>query len=106
MTWDPVADPGAIYDVGRGDLGTLLASAFIPCLSNADFATAITDCILPGGLDSTTSDTDVPDVGDGFFYLVRSVAGDGFPGSYDNRWGPAQACGRDAGVNASPNSCP
>jgi PKD repeat protein len=73
LTWNP--DPKATaYDVARGELGGLQATG-------GDFA-AVTEC-LDNVLVAQTTDPDVPDPGEAFFYLVRGLNCLPETGTYD-----------------------
>jgi len=103
LNWEPTSDLDATYDVVKGDLQVLRASA-------GNFSSAITDCISTGNILPAADALDNPDPGEGFFYVVRAFQGEIGPGSHDtgrasqvSRYG-----GRDLGplsVNSSPNAC-
>jgi hypothetical protein len=92
-------DVNANFDVVKGDLGLLRSSG-------GDFTVAITSCLEPSAVNPEATDTELPPQGGGFFYLVRPVGGDSGTGTYDSCWGPAQVCGRDPEIIASPSDCP
>jgi hypothetical protein len=86
------------YDVVRGDLPTLRAT-------HGRYDLAITAC--PGFQIAGPSlpDPGAPPVGGGWFYLVRGRSCGG-AGTYDDASGWGQAAPRDAGIDATPSSCP
>ncbi len=91
------ASSGAIgYDVVRGDLGPLLASG-------GDFATSGAQCLADNLVPTTLEDSDLPESGAGFWYLLRVVySSAGGTGSYD-----VDGTGgtRDAGIAMAPGAC-
>ncbi|HKY33512.1 MAG TPA: right-handed parallel beta-helix repeat-containing protein [Candidatus Polarisedimenticolia bacterium] len=96
LVWDAL--PGAtFYQAVRGDLAVLLASV-------ADFTLATTACLGPELVVTSLSDPLVPPVGGAFWYLVRG-ANCGGSGTYDSG-SASQQGSRDAGIAASPQSCP
>ena len=85
------------YDVVRGSLATLRTGA-------GDFTSAVGAC-LANDLPSThVGESEVPAVGDGWWFLARPLFPAG-PGSYDGE-GPGQVGSRDAELAASPLACP
>jgi len=95
ISWN--AQPGAVgYDVVRGDLATLEASA-------GDFTRATIACLADDTTATMTDDPVLPAPGGGFWLLVRLVSGTG-PGSYDD--GSSPVASRDTGIDASPDACP
>ena len=98
LSW--VAVSGAsTYDVVRGGLNALRSS-------NGNFQTATQACVAndTAGTSYTTTTGATPSVGDGFWFLVRG-SNCGGAGTYDSG-APKQVGSRDAGINASGNSCP
>jgi hypothetical protein len=83
--------------VVRGDLEALHAAG-------GDFAAATTGCVADDIPTTSVPETEDPAVGQGFWLLVRAV-GAASAGTYD-AVGPGQAASRDAGIAASPASCP
>lgn len=93
LSWTASAYTTTGYDVARGVLSTLLAT-------NGDFQ-ASTDACVANDYGSTVLDNfDVPDPGDGFFYVVRAVGCNQLNGSYDDL-APDQTGSRDAGIDAA-----
>src|SRR5262249_48310661 len=85
------------YDVVRGSLAALRSGA-------GDFTSAVAAC-LANDLPSTHVDeSDVPALGDGWWFLARPLFPSG-PGSYDGE-GPGQVGSRDAEIAASALACP
>jgi hypothetical protein len=96
FTWPAVADATG-YDVLRGTLSELQASG-------GDFSLATEVCLEDDTTDTFIEDTDPAPQSDGFWYMIRPInCGGG--GTYDSG-GSAQLSPRDAGANASPNTCP
>lgn len=102
--WSPTSDPGATFQVVRGDLGELRAT-------HGSFARATTDCISTGNILPFIEDGDELAPGAGFFYVARACAPDIGCVSYDTA-SPSQLSrdgGRDIGlfgVASSPSACP
>lgn len=93
------AAPGdVLYDLIRGDLGTLRTSA-------GDYSMAIDECLASGTAATTVNFASDPILGgEGFWFLVRVNPG-GQTGSYDS--GSFQQSGlRDAEIVASGLDCP
>jgi hypothetical protein len=66
LDWDPpnaLCPQSPIYDVVKGDIGTLHSSQ--------DVSQAVITCFENGTALLTATDTDVPPVGTGYWYLVR-----------------------------------
>ncbi len=95
VEWTPVAAAQA-YDVVFGDLGLLHSSG-------GDFTAATLACVADGTTSTSANFSVLPEVGTGFWILVRgdNCAGDGTYDSGD----PAQVGSRDAEIEASPLSC-
>jgi len=85
------------YDLVRGSLVALRGS-------NGDFGMAATDCLENDLTGTSRDDTDTPDAGDGFWYLVRA-ANCGGSATFDSG-AASQVASRDAGLLASPSTCP
>ena len=84
------------YDVVYGDVVKLNASG-------GDFNAALLACIADNHTGTMLSFEEVPERGQGFWFLVRAV----FPflnGTYDSG-GPAQVAPRDPGINSSSAAC-
>lgn len=94
LIWTPLTDSTS-YDVVRGDLGTLRASGL---------GAAIQACLANDATQTSLVLGDSPDIGTGFFYLIRGVNCAG-PGSYDSG-DPSQIGSRDPGIASSPFTCP
>jgi len=85
------------YDIVRGSLAALRTGG-------GDFTSAVDDC-LANDLPATVIDaSDVPNAGDGWWFLARPLSPAG-PGSYDGE-GPGQVGSRDAQLAASSLACP
>lgn len=85
------------YDVVRGDLGLLRATA-------GDFAAATTGCAADNTSVTTLASAETPAPGEGLWYLVRGVAPQG-----SLTWdapGGSQFGSRDPGIAAAPGTCP
>ena len=85
------------YDLVRGSLEELRSS-------HGDFSTAVNDCLEDDLTGTSRTDADTPAAGDGFWYLVRAVNSGG-SATFDSG-SPSQVGSRDAGIQASPSSCP
>ncbi len=100
LSWTrPSAQEAATFDVVRGDLGTLLATA-------GDFTPATDECLGDDVPETTLAYAVDPAADTGFWFAVRPVAADGTPGSYDAANAPGQAASRDAGIDAAAPACP
>jgi hypothetical protein len=97
LSWESVSGVHG-YDVVKGGLGQLSASG-------GDFSSAILSCLLNGGKQEKVIDSQIPEIGGGFFYLARSRDTCGVPGTYDGG-GIAQAGSRDVAIEASSLTCP
>jgi hypothetical protein len=104
ITW--TSGGAALFDLVRGSLSRLRATV-------GDFTQAL-DAIVPGtdvcmlndGSGNAIVDPRTnPGGGDGYFYLVRAVAGCGAGGTYDTGV-PTQIGSRDAEIAAALNDCP
>ncbi len=94
IEWEATA--GAVaYDIVRGDLGILRASA-------GDFATGTTGCVAEQTNAMSAFDSTVAAPGNGVWYLVRARACAG--GTYDG--GGSQVGSRDAEIAAASVACP
>ena len=96
VTWNTAAAATG-YDVIKGSLATLFAT-------RGNFSAAILGCLVDNGSAASAGDTAIPAIGDGFFYLARSVGACGLTGTYDE--GGAQVAARDPLIAASPSACP
>jgi hypothetical protein len=85
------------YDVVRGSLATLRTG-------RGDFTSAVHDCLANDLPWTHVVESDVPPVGDGWWFLARPLFPAG-PGSYDGE-GPGQVGRRDSEIAASPLACP
>ena len=96
MTW--TAFPDAVgYDLIRGSLQVLRATG-------GNFSASVNACLEDGLTASERDELETPAPGDGFWYLVRATnCGGG--GTYDSG-SPSQITSRDAGLLASPYTCP
>ncbi len=92
LVWDLV--PDATYDVAKGDLGLLVAGG-------GDFADSSLGCLAARVVEPHAQDAASPNVGDGYYYLVRAVDCAGRPGSYDSTSG-SQAGSRNVGTTGCP----
>ncbi|MEW5764884.1 MAG: hypothetical protein ACOYXN_10295 [Acidobacteriota bacterium] len=93
LSWDRAPGVSA-YDVVKGDLGLLLSSG-------GDFGSSLLACLENDSPNAEAADGETPEVGGGFYYLVRGTPG----GTYDSGC-PGQDAPRDAEVAASPAACP
>ena len=91
------AGKATAYDVIRGDLARLQ-------MFGGDFSGATTTCLQDDVPGPTLIDTDRPDPGQGYWYLVPAVNCVG-SGSYDSG-AMSQTASRDAGIAASGADCP
>ena len=90
--------PGATsYDIVKGNLQSLKAS-------RGDFAISLSTCVEDDSPDNSCTDTTVPPVGQGFYYLVRTF-GCGQNGTYDDG-SASQVESRDPEIQMSPVRCP
>ncbi|MCU0225469.1 MAG: hypothetical protein MUF27_15670, partial [Acidobacteria bacterium] len=96
VEWYPVSGATG-YDLVRG-LTTQLSS------SAGDYAVSTQRCLASDQAATAYIETDSPDSGESFWYLVRP-RNCGGAGSYDEPTG-GQVGSRDAGIAASPNACP
>lgn len=95
-SWAAVANATG-YDVTRGSLDSLRSSG-------GDFTVATETCLAGKIVSWSVTDTQTPDIGTGYWYLVRAVGCPG-PGTYDD--GSASlAAPRDPGILASGHGCP
>jgi hypothetical protein len=93
LVW--LSSPGATsYDVVQGDLSILLSG-------DGDFSASVLACLENNGADTAAHDADLPDPGEGLYYLVRPQP----TGTYDSACA-SQALPRDGDVQASPLACP
>jgi hypothetical protein len=95
ISWTP-STRAVAYDMVRGSLSVLRDA-------DGDFFFATEACTVDDSRYLSLVD-DEPAAGDGLWYVMRPVFGDG-PGSYDSG-GHGQAGSRDLGIEASPASCP
>jgi hypothetical protein len=96
LSWN-AAPSATAYDLVKGSLGTL-ASA------HGNFGASILACLVNDGAATSAADPAIPAVGNGFFYLVRSVGACALTGSYDE--GGAQSAPRDAAFASAALACP
>jgi uncharacterized membrane protein len=96
VTWSLIASATG-YDLARGSLSILTST-------NGDFSQATTDCLENDLTGTSRDDADTPDAGDGFWYLVRA-ANCGGSATFDSG-AASQVASRDAGILASPSTCP
>lgn len=88
----------SVYDVVAGDLATLRATG-------GDFTAATQSCLADDQVGTSLAYTGQPATpGEGFWFLVRGVAG-ATALSFDS-FAAGQAGSRDAGIAASPGACP
>lgn len=97
---------GAVrYDLVRGDLGVLRATAGNFTQALDAIVPAADVCLLNDSTAVSTTDTRPdPAAGQGYFYLVRAVSGCGAGGTFDA--GASQVGSRDAEIAAAAGSCP
>jgi len=96
FSWDAVADATG-YDVTRGSLSALRSTG-------GNFSAAVDGCLENDLTANTHEDADMPEPGDGYWYLVRATSLGG-AASFDSG-APSQVASRDAGIEASPYACP
>jgi subtilisin family serine protease len=96
LSWDPEAVATG-YDIVQGDLAILVDGG-------GDFTAATTACLDNDWPGNNLPISDTPAAGDGFWFLVRGMNCTA-NGSYDTG-SPSQVGSRDAGIDASPASCP
>jgi hypothetical protein len=96
LTWTEMADATA-YDVVWGNLVVLRGGL-------GNFTTATTACLANDHPANVVEVADVPPVGAGSWYLVRSVNCAGV-GTYDSG-APSQVAPRDAEIAAASSTCP
>src|SRR5262249_8306226 len=96
LSWDPVPQATG-YDVVRGDLGTLRASG-------GDFSAATAEGLATGTSATSGPVTGQPAPGDACWVRARWADGSGCD-SYDED-DPGETGSCDAGIAASPASCP
>ena len=95
LSWDPEAFASG-YDIVKGDLIDLHATM-------GDFAATTTACTVDDTPGPPFPDAEMPVVGQGNWFVVRSVNCGG-NGTYDTA-SPFQIGSRDVEINASPFSC-
>jgi len=96
LSWYPSPRADDQYDVVRGDLQTLHDT-------RGDFSAATVLCLSNDQPETTLSDPDVPELGAGFWYLVRTIRPGG-NGTYDS-CEPSQVGLRDAEIASSGVDC-
>ena len=96
LDWPAFGD--ALYDVVRGDVGTLAASA-------GDFAQATETCLASDLTAPHAQDPLDPVAGAGWWYLVRPDGCGDLPGSYDDD-AQGREGRRDGEISASGAGCP
>ena len=87
-----------VYDVVKGDLNALSDSG-------GDYFSSVTSCLEDDLGGSSALDTESPDPGGAFFYVVRGVIGSEDTGTFDTL-GLGQITSRDAGIELAPDTCP
>ncbi len=96
LTWGAVAGV-PLYDVVRGDLGSLRAG-------HGDFASSTQACIANDVTSTSLANGDAPSGGTGLWYLVR---GSGYAGALTYQdLDVSQSGSRDDGIDASGSACP
>ena len=85
------------YDIVQGGLNALRSS-------NGNFQSTTQACVSDGTTATSLTSTGTPNVGDGYWFLVRG-ANCGGKGTY-NSGSPKQVGSRDSGIAASGNDCP
>ena len=93
--WSPVPD-AQTYDVVAGDLGVLH-------YANGSFTASVLMCVASNTAETSVDFARTPSPGYGYWILVRGDNTEG-SGTYDSG-AASQAASRDAGIDASPNSC-
>jgi len=96
LSWGPAASATG-HDIIRGDLARLRATG-------GDFRQATTGCLRDNYTMTDLVDAGTLSPGEGIWYLVRDINCTA-DGPYDTA-GAGQAAPRDAGIDASSNSCP
>ena len=96
LSWTPAAQAIG-YDVIRGDLASL-------SLFNGDYFIATRECLADDLVETTLPYADIPLPTFGDWYLIRAIRPLGNL-SYDS-FGASQVAPRDAGIEATPASCP
>jgi len=96
LSWSPVAGATA-YDVVRGDLAALRASA-------GDFTSSTDACVGDDVASTSLAFADEPAVGQGYWLLVRGDSA-GAARSFDS-FGLAQVGGRDVEIGFAASACP
>jgi uncharacterized membrane protein len=96
LDWSTIGNATG-YDLVRGSLKVLRSS-------HGDFWNAVVDCLENDLTGTSRDDADTPAAGDGYWYLVRA-ANCGGSATFDSG-APSQVGSRDAGIQASPSSCP
>ena len=96
VSWNSVGAATG-YDLVRGSLKVLSSS-------HGDFWPSTIDCLENDLTGTSRDDADTPAAGDGYWYLVRA-ANCGGSATFDSG-APSQVGSRDAGIQASPSSCP
>jgi hypothetical protein len=96
VSWSAIGAASG-YDLARGSLAILRATY-------GDFSQETTDCVENDLTGTTHDDADVPDAGDGFWYLIRAVSCGG-SATFDSG-APSQVGSRDAAIRASASACP
>ena len=92
IRWDP-DPPASVYDVVRGDLGTLRGTG-------GNYQAATDECVANDRAADSVPFPLSPAPAAAYWFLLRSKGG-----SYD-AWDSTLAAPRDAGINAAPTSCP
>jgi len=92
ISWDP-DPPATVYDVVRGNLGTLRATG-------GDYRVATEECVADAVAADSVPFQISPPPGVGYWFLVRTEGG-----SYD-AWDSTPAAPRDAEIDVAPASCP
>jgi len=96
VTWTGVAGSSG-YDLVRGSLRILRGTG-------GNYTSALQSCVASDVATTFVDVSDNPEVGDGWWFLGRSITAGG-PGSYDCDY-PGQVGSSDAEIAASPLTCP
>ena len=96
VSWDPMAGATG-YDVVSGDVGVLRQT-------HGDFAVATSACVANDQASTWVPSGAAPAPGNAIWFLAREVEG-GAADTYDSS-DAGQVGSRDAGISASPASCP
>ncbi len=97
MTWSPVNDPNARYDLQRGDLEQLRREF-------GDFTDSMQVCLVADTPNPQGQDPEIPAAGAAWYYL-SSAGSDRCNGDF-NSGGAGQAGDRNGDISISPAACP